>query len=479
MIKIGDMFDIEKGSVQSSKCVKGHYNFITASEEWKTHNEYSHNCEALIFAMGASGSLGRTHYVKGKFISSDLCFIMTPKKEYKNKLNLRFYYYYFNTFREKIVLATATGTSKLAINRKIFSNYKIHYIDIDKQTALIPIIEKMQELSKKLFNDVNEQEKYISSLRQSILQQTVEGKLCEQSPNDESASALLEKIKLEKEKLIGEKKTKRQKDLPPITDEEKPFDLPQGWEWCRLGTLLKDLKYGTSVPCTYDSKNSVVLRIPNINTETNKVDLSDIKYADLSSNEIAELSLKENDILLIRSNGSASLVGRIAVVEKVPKNICYAGYLMRLRTYGIAVDNFYLKRVFNCRFLRNSIELPIRTTTGVKNINSTEVSNLLVPLPPLTEQQRIVEKVDKLMALCDELEKEVVNAKKHASQLMEAVLQEAFSSAKEEHHCNVIEFAPKLQQEQMPFIIAARGKIKESTWNSLMARAQELAGEES
>ncbi|CAH9017637.1 hypothetical protein [Candidatus Nitrosacidococcus sp. I8] len=71
-ILIGELFNIEKGELQSTKCIAGKYDFITAAEEWKTHNEYSHECEALIFAAAASGSLGRTHYVNGKFITSDL-----------------------------------------------------------------------------------------------------------------------------------------------------------------------------------------------------------------------------------------------------------------------------------------------------------------------------------------------------------------------------------------------------------------------
>ena len=71
MIEIGKLFNIEKGSLQSSKCTPGQYSFITAGEEWKTHIEYTHDCEALVFAMAASGSLGRTHYVNGKFIASD------------------------------------------------------------------------------------------------------------------------------------------------------------------------------------------------------------------------------------------------------------------------------------------------------------------------------------------------------------------------------------------------------------------------
>lgn len=94
MIEIGKLFNIEKGSLQSSKCTPGQYSFITAGEEWKTHIEYTHDCEALVFAMAASGSLGRTHYVNGKFIASDLCFILTPKKEYISKVNLRFYSFF-------------------------------------------------------------------------------------------------------------------------------------------------------------------------------------------------------------------------------------------------------------------------------------------------------------------------------------------------------------------------------------------------
>ncbi len=321
MIKVEELFNIEKGTVQSSKCNEGKYDFITASEEWKTHNEYTHDCEALIFAMGASGSLGRTHYVKGKFISSDLCFILTPKEKYKDKLNLRFYYYYFNTFREKIVKATATGTSKMAINRKIFANYYLHYINIERQAESIDKIEEMQVFSQNLIHEIEKQEKYISILRQSILLKAVEGKLCEQELNDEPARVLLERIKAEKEKLVSEKKVKKQQELPIVSEKEIPFKLPKNWEWCRLGALLKDLKYGTSIPCTYDGVGVAVLRIPNINTDKNIVDFTDIKYGNLTSKEISELSLQKGDILLIRSNGSASLVGRIAIIANVEARV--------------------------------------------------------------------------------------------------------------------------------------------------------------
>ena len=92
-MRIGDLFELEKGSLQSSKCTEGEFDFITTSKVWKTHNEFSHNIEALIFAAMASGSLGRTHYVNGKFITSDLCYILTPKNNDKYPIDLKFYHF--------------------------------------------------------------------------------------------------------------------------------------------------------------------------------------------------------------------------------------------------------------------------------------------------------------------------------------------------------------------------------------------------
>ncbi len=112
--EIGRIFNLEKGAVQSSKREEGEYDFITASDTWLTHNEYTHDCEALIFVFGAGGSLGKVHYVNGKFVTSDLCYVLTPKNP--KKVNLKYYYAYFNSRRKDIVRRLARGTNKKAIN---------------------------------------------------------------------------------------------------------------------------------------------------------------------------------------------------------------------------------------------------------------------------------------------------------------------------------------------------------------------------
>lgn len=144
--KIGDIFNIKKGTLQSSKCEPGEYNFITAAADWKSHKEYAEECEALIYAVGAEGSLGRCHYVNDKFVASDLCFVLTSKLPIDYKL----YKNIFDILKDEIVKNTATGTSKKAINITNFSNYLIPYLTTEEQNKLKDTINKINLLESKL-----------------------------------------------------------------------------------------------------------------------------------------------------------------------------------------------------------------------------------------------------------------------------------------------------------------------------------------
>ncbi len=423
---IKELFDFEKGQLQSSKNTEGDYTFITAAEEWKTHESFTHDCEALIFAAAASGSLGRTHYYKGKFIASDLCFVLTPKDKYKDLIDLKFYHTIFNDLKEDIVKKTSTGTSKVSINRTNFGAYEIPFFDKEYQETVRNKLENVNPIKTKLSSELQTQLGLINKLRSSILSDAVSGKLVPQDLNDESAEVLLEKIKAEKEKLIKEGKIKKQKPLPPISEDEMPYELPDGWVWCKFVELIYDLRYGTSKKCNYTQKIPV-LRIPNVSSGL--LDLEDLKYADFNDKELSDLSLELNDLLLIRSNGSSKLVGKCIIFDNEVQNISFAGYLIRIRVNKKKLSIPFIKLILDSRYIRNHIEFNLRTTSGVKNINSQEVSNLYFSLPPLEEQKRIVEKIEKLMATCDALEFEVQNSKTETEKLMQSVLKEAFSDA--------------------------------------------------
>ena len=475
MIEIGKLFNIEKGSLQSSKCTPGQYAFITAGEEWKTHIEYTHDCEALVFAMAASGSLGRTHYVNGKFIASDLCFILTPKKEYISKVNLRFYSFYFNTYRERIVKATATGTSKLAINRKSFSNYQIYLVDIERQNQLLHKLDKMKSISDGLLQTIQQQQKYADMLRQSVLQQAVEGKLCEQDPKDEPASVLLEKIKAEKERLIAEKKIKKQKPLPPISEEEKPFALPKGWEWCRLGNVC-DISDGTHQTPSYVEAGMPFMSAQNIKP----FKFMPHKCRMVSNNDyeqyIKNTKPEKGDILMARVGAG---IGEAAIIDTEIDFAIYVSLcLMKplLHTY----DMNYLLVWLNGYYGRNSSKKnTLGKGTSQGNLNLNLIRGFVIPFPPIQEQLRIINRVNLLTGLCDKLEREVAQATHYASQLMEAVLQEAFSVQEAAKSAQIIEFHPDQITPEIELLAAARGKIREDTWEHLCKRALEIVGEES
>ena len=148
LLKVDDLFDIEDGSLASDNSEEGEFDFITGAEEWKKHSEYTHEKEALIYVVSAGGSLGRSHYVNGKFVASNLCLILTPKNNDKYPLNLQFYNTYFNNLRKKIVSDLADGTSKLTIGKPNFKQYYIDYIPIDKQNDFVE--KHIKEYNKKL-----------------------------------------------------------------------------------------------------------------------------------------------------------------------------------------------------------------------------------------------------------------------------------------------------------------------------------------
>lgn len=413
----------------------GEYDFITAAEEWKTHNEFSHECEALIFAAAASGSLGRTHYVDGKSISSDLCFILTPKNEEKYPLNLAFYHFVFNSLRPVLVAATKSGTSKESINQTNLKKYELPYFDIEQQDLWIEKLKNTQVRKELLGSELTHQQTLLKKLRQQILQEAIEGKLTtewrQQNPDVESASKLLARIQAEKAQLIKNKKIKKQKPLPPISEKEKPFPLPEGWEWCRLGALVSSVNNGLYKQESFYSNDGIAsLRMYNI--QNGEVNFNKIRRVNLTKDELSKYELLENDLLLNRVN-SRELVGKTAIIRKESEPLVYESMNMRLRLVNPLISE-YVNRYLLVSNVREYFFNICKIASGQVSVNQGQVFNLIIPLAPLPEQQAIVVKVEKLLALCDQLENQIADNQTHAEQLMQAVLREAFSHSSDQQN---------------------------------------------
>jgi len=266
----------------------------------------------------------------------------------------------------------------------------------------------------------------VTQLKKAILQLAIQGKLVPQDPNDEPAIELFKRIRAEKEKLIREKKIKKEKSLPHISEKEIPYELPDGWEWIRLGNLCETITKGSSPKwqgINYVNKDEGILFITSKNVGKYNILLNDETYVDRKFNEIEPRSiLRKGDILMNIVGGS---IGRSAIYyREAVANINQAVCLIRLINSN-EMNKSYFLHFFNSA-LCISYMFSNQVDSARANLSMGNISKFLIPLPPLNEQKRIVEKVDFLIKLCDELESRLEESKKDSGKLMEAVLHEAF-----------------------------------------------------
>lgn len=200
----------------------------------------------------------------------------------------------------------------------------------------------------------------------------------------------------------------------------------------RLGDAIEKPRYGTSKKCDYPctANSTAVLRIPNIDTKNGRVDSSDLKYAEFNEKELEQLSLKNGDILIIRSNGSISLVGSSAIIRKCDTDKTYAGYLMRLRILNKEkLLPKYLLYYLSSPDARRYIESVAKSTSGVNNINSQEISKLCVPLSSIEKQEKTVAEIEMKLSVYHEIEKSVDTVLVQADAMRQSILKQAFEGA--------------------------------------------------
>ncbi|MEA5087266.1 MAG: restriction endonuclease subunit S [Methanocorpusculum sp.] len=226
------------------------------------------------------------------------------------------------------------------------------------------------------------------------------------------------------EKAKAQLKTYRQAVLHDIFEKTEPDDIVY------LGTLIEKPRYGSAKKCISERNQGAlpVYRIPNIDYASGKINQDDLKYAVFDDNEINVLKLKENDILIIRSNGSVSLVGRAAIITDDDILGLFAGYLMRIRINdSTIVSPKYLLYCLQTPIIRNYIENTAKSTSGVNNINSGEIMRIQIPLFPIDNQYQIVSEIETRLSFCDSLEKSIDSSLKNADLLRMSILKKAFA----------------------------------------------------
>jgi type I restriction enzyme S subunit len=280
----------------------------------------------------------------------------------------------------------------------------------------------------------------IKKLRESILQLAVQGKLTthwrKENPDTEDASVLLERIKAEKAQLVKEKKIKKENPLPKIKNEEMPYSLPDGWVWCRVGDILNLFLGGFAYKSAkfISSSSNQVLRLGNVKNNLIRFESNPVFVDDNYAKESIGYRLKKGDILITMTGTRAK------------KDYCFTTLLNE--THFESRNLFLNQRVGCLRFSNNTslgyVDLALKEphlltpifdkatgTANQANIGKGAIIENLFPLPPFNEQKAIVEKVNALMALCDQLEQEIQNSKATQEDWMKSSLREVFAGQNE------------------------------------------------
>lgn len=251
----------------------------------------------------------------------------------------------------------------------------------------------MNPLLQTHFDTALEHPNGIKKLRELILTLAMQGKLVSQDPNDQPANELLKEIQEEKARLMAEGKIKKSEVLPAVKDEEKPFVIPKGWEWVRLGEVLEMINGRAFKPTDWVTTGIPIVRIQNLNNSS-----AGFNYC--NEEQVDDRHIITTDTILISWSGTpgTSFGAFIWRRGKAALN----QHIFKCRQYSKIFTDNYLINTINSR-LDHLISMA-QGAVGLKHITKGTLENLVLGLPPLAEQKRIVEKIDELFALCDELE---------------------------------------------------------------------------
>ena len=330
------------------------------------------------FLLSNSMSFGRPYILKINGAVHDGWLILS---DYDHLFNKDYLYYLLSSgFINTQFMNLATGSTVKNLNRERVANTIAVVPPLSEQSRIAAKIAQLFALLRKVESSTQQYAKLQTLLKSKVLDLAMRGKLVEQDPHDEPASVLLEKIKAEKEQLVKEGKIKKSKQLPPITDDEKPFDIPDSWEWVRLGDILKPEVHKKPV------KDFYYIDIASIDNQYNKV--VNPKKVIVKKDKIASRARQvlENDDILF------------SVVRPYLRNIAM---VPKDNNYKIGTTGFYVLKPYElinrkyifCLTLSNYTVTNMTQKMRGDNspsIRKSDMQNLIIPIPPRMEQDKIV-----------------------------------------------------------------------------------------
>ena len=438
-VKIGDVCKIVKGSTGIASAEPGEYPLVVTAEERKSCSSYQFDCEAVCIPLVSSSghgkkSLKNVHYQSGKFALGTILCAVIPNNS--NELDARFLRQYLQFYKDIILVPLMKGAANVSLSMKDIATVEIPLPPIEKQRELSELFVLLQE-KEKIFNEEYEKQfEYTKQLRQNILQDAIEGKLTEEwrkntpvvkGNPDFDAEALFEKIQEEKshtDSILltqnqGKKKKGKSLDFPnPCGNTEKPFVIPEGWKWVRLGEICESCLGKMLDGIKNQGKMRKYLR--NLNVRWFCFDLSDLLEMKIKDEELEKFSARKGDLLICEGG----YPGRSAIWNE-DYDICFQKAVHRVRFFNTP----YMPRLLNLYLFLLSENGKIEkylTGEGIRHLTGVKLKQILFPLPPLAEQEEIVRVVEAQLAKVDQLEKQIAERETLTKQMLQSIMKDAF-----------------------------------------------------
>ena len=430
-VKIGDICKIVKGTTGIASAEPGEYPLVVTAEERKTCSTYQFDCEAVCIPLVSSSghgkkSLKNVHYQSGKFaLGTILCAVIPNNPQ---ELDARYLHQYLQFYKDIILVPLMKGAANVSLSMKDIATVEFPLPSIERQRELSNLFVSLQEKQKELSAEYEKQTDYAKLLRQNILQEAIEGKLTadwrKQNPvqkgnPDYDAEALFEQIQkgevspslqpasqFSATSSAGSNAARnaRSKSLAPITEEEKPFEIPEGWKWGRFGEI---------------SINRDSERIPLSLEERENLDKIYDYYGASGIIDKVDKYLFDDTLLLIGEDG-ANLVNRSTPIAFIASG----KFWVNNHAHVIDFDEHFIVMKYVMYFI-NAISLEDYITgTAQPKMNQANMNKIPVPIPPLKEQEEIVNNVETLLAKVTTLETQIQNRKSLSDKLIFGIIKE-------------------------------------------------------
>ena len=409
-VRLGDIFNIVMGQSPDGDSVSHvalngiefHQGKSFFSETYLLHSDVYTNSPTKIVENNTNilcvrAPVGIVNITERKIcIGRGLCGVVIYNQLVALKLLFYFLQSMENDFNKK-----STGTTFKAITGDVVSQQLFPLPPLAEQKRIVAKIEELEPLVKQYDKAETELSalngSFPEQLKKSILQYAIQGKLVAQDANDESAEALYAKIQAEKQRLIKEGKIKKDKPLPPITDDEIPFAIPSTWKWVRLGDIIFKLTDGTHSTPKYTNQGVPFISVKDLSS--GYINFSNTKFISEEEHKIlsARCNPEKGDLLLTK----VGTTGIPVIVDTDREFSLFVSVaLVKLSKSNINLD--FLKLLILSPLVQEQVA---ENTKGVGNKNWVikDIANTFFPLPPLAEQKRIVSKVNDLMQYCEEL----------------------------------------------------------------------------